>query len=98
MQSALSQAVVLYLGWGSAPSPRQDQSQLVRQFGVLRGAELEREVKSLLEQVNQIDVDWTIYPLESAGELVRSYLQSSHPDLTDAAVDALVWKFTFDWR
>ena len=59
---------------------------------------LESQVVSLLEEVGRIQVDWSAHSLESAGEMARTEMHTRHPDLSDTALRALAWKFTFDWR
>jgi hypothetical protein len=94
----LSDAVVLFLGFGSASSPRRDHARLVQEFGATEAAALESLVVSLLEEVGKIQVDWSAHSLESAGEMARTEMHTRHPDLSDTALRALAWKFTFDWR
>jgi len=98
MQNELSQAVVLFLGFGSAPSPRHDSDCLAKAFGTVRGAELETEVDALLTELGKINVDWSVHSLVSSGKIAADYMRAGHPDLSDAALEALAWKFTFDWR
>lgn len=46
----LSEAVVLYLGFGVQPSPRRDERVLVQMFGATRAENLKRYVHSLLAE------------------------------------------------
>src|ERR1700683_1519678 len=93
----LSDAVVSFLGFGSATSPRRDHARLVQKFGASHSATLESQVVSLLEELGKIQVDWSAHTLESAGEIARTDMHARHPDLSDTALRALAWKFTFDW-
>jgi hypothetical protein len=94
----LNDAIILFLGFGTASSPRRDRARLDQEFGVDHGATHESQVLNLIAEVGELAVDWSTHSLESAGEAVRSALHGRHPDLSDVAVRALVWKFTFDWR
>lgn len=94
----LSTAIVLFLGFGSASSPRKDSARLVQEFGAAQGALYETQVLSVIDEVGDIAVDWSQHSLQSAGEMVRAEMQRRHPDLSDEALRALAWKFTFDWR
>jgi hypothetical protein len=94
----ISDAVVLFLGFGSASSPRRDHAGLVQEFGATEAGEIESQVISLLEDVGKIKVNWTAHSLESAGEMARTEMYARHPDLSGMALRALVWSFTFDWR
>ena len=51
-----------------------------------------------LDETGKIAADWSTHSLESAGEMVRTDTHTRHPGLSDAALRALAWKFTFDWR
>src|SRR5437899_2530992 len=55
----LSKAVILFLGFGSASSPRRDRTRLVQEFGAAQGTELESQVASLLDEIGGICVDWS---------------------------------------
>jgi predicted NAD/FAD-dependent oxidoreductase len=59
---------------------------------------MERAVKSLFDEVNQISIDWSKHTLVSAGENVFNTMRALHPELSDSAIRALAWKFTFEWR
>lgn len=98
MQNDVSQAVVLYLGFRRAPSPREDGAKLVQEFGATKGAELESQVRSLVEELGKINVDWSRYSWESATKMARDRMEANHPDLSDDALEALAWKIAFDWR
>ncbi len=94
----LSRAVIVFLGFGVAPSPRRDRAMLLEEFGAERSSELEMAVASLLEEVGSIDVDWSTHSLQSAGEMVRAELRARHPELSESAFRALEWDFTYSWR
>lgn len=94
----LSKAIVLYLGFGTDRSPSKNRARLVDTFGSSRAEALQFLVQSLLEELSEIQVDWSVHSLHSAGEMVRAEMRSRHPDLSDAAARALAWKFTWDWR
>jgi hypothetical protein len=80
-EDEISRAVKLFLGFRSASFPRQDRALLVAEFGASRGAELEREVLSLLEELARIEVDWGVHSLASAGTMAREFIRARNPDL-----------------
>jgi hypothetical protein len=94
----LSNAVVVFLGLGSASSPRQNRDDLAGKFGPEKGAELASQVTALVHEMNGLAIDWSVQSLESAGDIIRKEMHRRHPDLSDKALRALAWKFTFDWR
>ena len=94
----LSNAVILFLGFGSASSPRSDHARLVQEFGTIQGTAIGWQVVALVDEVGKIQVEWSKHSLESAGNMILGEMHARHPDLSDAALRALAWKFTFDWR
>ncbi len=94
----LNQAVVLFIGYGVNPFPRCDGEALIRAYGNPLGSDLSSTVIKLTNELNQIPFDWNQVNLVSAGGLVRAEMHSRHPELDDKALDALTWKFTYDWR
>ena len=93
----LSAAIVLYTAYGKALSPRQDREALFNAFDAL-GNNLAIEVESILKEATDMPVDWHSHSLVSAGKLVRAKMQERHPNLSIDALNAIEWKFTFDWR
>jgi hypothetical protein len=98
MQNDLSEAVVLFIGFRSYPMPFSDPARVIQKFGAVRGAELATEVESLLVEQRKIPVDWSRHSLTSAGDMARDYMRARHPELSDEALTALRWKFTYDWK
>ena len=94
----LSQAIVVCFGFGVSASPIRDNSKVLEVFGRTKGQELLDQIDHLIKEANQTPVDWTNATLEEAGDLVRSSVNSRYPGLTDRALNAIAWKFTFDWR
>jgi len=93
----LSAAIVLYTAYGTALSPRQDREALPDAFGPL-GNNLLAEVEAILEEATTMPVDWHNHSLVSAGKMVRAKMHEMHPNLSAEALNAIEWKFTFDWR
>lgn len=94
----LNLGVVLFLGYGESPMPRQGYPQLLAQFGPDKGEEIGHAVENLLDELGRIDIDWSAHTLASAGEAARAEMQAKHPELSESALRALAWKFTYDWR
>jgi hypothetical protein len=97
-KNAVSEAIVLFLGFGRAPSPSRDRDRLFEEFGGVEGTRLDRVVNSLLKEVGAIEVDWSVHSLETAGHFAREEMRRRHPGLSEAALRAIEWKFTYDWR
>jgi hypothetical protein len=95
---ALSEAMVVWTGYGEAVSPRREEARLVTVFG-------DEGATSLLPHLRRLEADF--YESEArhdAPDLVQMGRQASdefrrrHPDVSDAAVEALAWCYTFDFK
>lgn len=94
----LSEAIVLYTGWRQRPAPMVDESKVVDRFGLPGAPALLEKIRAIFEVVGAMPVDWSVHTLASAGEVVRSHVRAKYPCLSEDALRAVAWKFTFDWR
>ena len=94
--SDISEAVVIFIGFGRSPFPVEDRAALSKRFGLSEAAELERLVISIVKEMHRINIDWSIYSLDTAAAKVRSEMRLKYPNLSDNAILALVWKFTYE--
>lgn len=93
--NTLCLAIVAYLGFGESAFPRHDRDKVIEIFG----HELLENVLSILGEVDRLEVDWSAgLSLADAGKLVRGEMEQRHPEFSDLALDAIAWKYTFDWR
>lgn len=88
----------MYLGYGVALSPICDGAKLVEIYGQLEGTDMLNNVQMLTNEAAQISIDWANSSLAAAGMAVHAEMHNRHPDLDINALDAIAWKFTFDWR
>lgn len=87
--------IVLYLGFGLSSSPSCNSAGVVNEYG----PSLLPQVLSIVDEAGRIDVDWSSgLTLEAAGNFVKHEMEKRHPELTDEALNAIAWKYTFDWR
>lgn len=98
MPDDLNEAIPLYLGFGFASASSSGRGRLVSRFGEERALELENAIKQLVQETHAVEIDWDKHSLASAGSYIRNELAARHPHLSDKALNALVWKFTSDWR
>lgn len=98
LNSGLSNAVVMCLGYGVALAPNFNGAKLIEVFGQTKGESLLSDVIKLMDEASQIQIDWTSASLNAAGNAVRREMHSRHPYLDSKALDVIEWKFTFDWR
>ena len=94
----LSEAVVMVVGFRTSNHPRPDYTVLAHRFGSSRAQYMASKVEAILSELGKIEVDWIRNTLASGGDAVRGVMAGRHPELTEEALAALDWKFTFDWR
>jgi hypothetical protein len=93
----LGRATILYLGFGHASWPQHDETGLVREFGE-RAPVLMETIRRLREEMGRVPVDWSTHTLASATDTVRGEMKRRHPELSDTALDALAWEFSYNWK
>ena len=98
MQSEISTAVVLYIGFGVESHPRHDIERLNRAFGPAQATELTKRVKELIVEISSFVVDWNANTLISGTAQAREFMHKQRPELSDQALDALAWDFSWSWR
>ena len=94
----LSNATVLFLGYGRASWPQRDEATLARELGAEKAAALREQIDALCDEMQRIDVDWSTCSLAEAGDDARAAMRLRHPELSDDALDALRWQFTYFWK
>lgn len=95
---SLNKAIPLFIGFGETFAPDRDASRLIREFGATEAALLEAKVHAILDELANIPVDWSKHTLLSAEQDVLAQMHARHPDLSETALRALGWDFTFFWR
>jgi hypothetical protein len=93
----LGRAVILYLAFGRASWPQHDEAGVVREFGD-RAPALMEKVALLCDEMGGMPVDWSSHTLASATDMARGEMKHRHPELSEAALDALAWKFSYNWK
>lgn len=98
MDDDLSKAVQLYLGYGSASFPQEDAQAVTAEFGPELGASLLWRAQSVLGEAGDLQPDWETQSLTSAKDWAEREIRTRHPGLTDAAVSAIGWAFSYWWK
>jgi hypothetical protein len=93
----LGRAVILYLGFSRASWPQHDDAAVVREFGE-RAPALMEKVARLRDEMGGMPVDWSSHTLASATDMARGEMKDRHPELSEAALDALAWEFSYNWK
>lgn len=94
----LSRAIVLYTGrGGGSPFPTRSLERLAQYFDVLEAADLANEIAHLEEEFYEVQPT-DLESLNESADRAAAVFASRHPELTEEAVDALRWCYTYDWK
>jgi hypothetical protein len=57
-------------------------------------------VKAVISDYQSVDIDWEAIgsDFQRAKAEFRAAMAALRPELNDRALDALTWKFSWDWR
>ena len=94
----LSRAVVAFLQRGQAASPRADEAAVRAVAVATPPDDLVARVRALVSESLDVPVDRDSLTLGDAGRAAAGEMAARHPELDQAALDALAWNLTFVWR
>ncbi len=94
----LSRAVVVWTGWGETASPVTDDSRLAAEFGASRAADLGPQVRQLADEFYESDARHSAADVAAMGDRAAAEFCRRHPEISDEAVKALAWSYTYDFR
>lgn len=93
-----SEAIILLLGQGISTHPNRDPQRLTERFGEELGLDLVQYSEAVLAELYASSPDWSNDDLHSATERAVVRVRSGHPELSDEALAALGWSFSWDWK
>lgn len=94
----LSEAIVIWSGWGRAAWPRRDESLLVDRFGADLAADLLSALRQLEDDFYSSDARHLASDLTEIAELAADRFRAMHPEVAEEAVRALAWCYTYDYK
>ena len=86
--------MITYLSVGRSPFPHGDPEYLAEVFGA-EAETLLPYVEGLSSEIMAVEIDWTAHTLDSATELAMTATRIRHPELSDEAIEALGWNFSY---
>jgi hypothetical protein len=92
-----SQALVVYLGKGTSPYPKPDPQALVDRFGD-QGLDLLSYCQKVLNELYGVVPDWSVEDLATASARAVATVRARHPELSQDALDVLLWSYRWDWK
>ena len=94
----ISQAIVIWTGYKCDQSPSRADDHVVTALGTDAALDLLPIVHRLEEEFYESDAYNTVADLNAMGKAAAAAFRGRHPELSDAAVEALAWCYTYDWK
>ena len=94
----LTEAVLLWTGWGKEAWPRRDDSLLVNHFGPELAAKLLPAIKSLEDDFYSSDARFVAADLQEMAKISAEQFRKKHPGIAEEIVKAFAWCYTFDFK
>ena len=94
----LSQAIIAYLGKGRSSFPRTDEEAVLALESETESSALLEKVLAAVAEMMSIEIDWSTHTLPEGGDEAARVMAKRHPELTEEALVALRWMFTYNWR
>lgn len=94
----LSAALIAWTGWGSHSSPSRDATRVVARFGEDAARELLPRLLELEKDFYSSDAVHVSPDLKAMGDRAAAHFRARHPELSEEAVKALTWCYTYDCK
>lgn len=94
----LSLGIVAWTGWGIASYPVRDHESLVATLGPDAVVDLLPRIRQAEEEFYLSDAQLRAPDIQSMGEMAAQDFRRIRPDVSDDAVKALAWCYTFDYK
>ncbi len=94
MNPELSEAVLVYLGSGTASWPQADTDGVVQRFGE-RATQLNQQIDTILSEAGQFQPNWNETGLMAGSHLLETHLRARRPELSDEAIKAVAWAWSY---
>jgi len=95
---SISNALIIWTGWGRSSWPQRDEQSLVREFGSERAGVLIQKLQELEEEFYSSSARFVAKDLAEMGWMASEQFRSKHPELTGEAIQALAWCYTYDFK
>ena len=90
----INNAIRECVGCGVELSPVYDIGYIFDAYGESVG----NEALSILDELNNVEIDWSENDLVQAAKLAVGTVCRKYPFIDEDSKMAMEWKFTFDWR
>jgi hypothetical protein len=94
----LSQAIVIWAGLGETPWPAREESRLVDRLGADVAIAVLPRIRELEKEFYTSDARFVVAGLKEMGDRAAEQFKQTHPELSEEAIEALAWCYTFDYK
>ena len=94
----VSEAIVTWTGWRSHNCPDRDEKRLVATYGEAIAREILPRLRELEDDFYASDARYTAADLQEMSDIAVTHFRERHPEISDDAVRALAWCYTFDFK
>jgi hypothetical protein len=94
----ISEAIVVWTGWGKEARPRREESRLVDHYGDERARDLFPILRRLEDEFYESDARFTVADLAEMGDNAAARFRELHPELTQDSIEALAWCYSYDYK
>lgn len=94
----LSEAIIAWTGWGVSAWPARDKARVVEAFGEELAIDLMPAIREAEEEFYESDARRVVEDLAEMGETAAERFRKAHPEIDDAAIRALAWCYTYDFK
>lgn len=94
----LSRAIIVWSGWDDTAWPVRDESRLLAEFGRERAEEMTLRIREIEDEFYASDAHLVATDLEDMANRAVADFRQRRTDLSDAAVEALAWCYTYDYK
>lgn len=94
----VSEAVVVWSGEGRSSWPLREGAAIVERFGADQARWLVPAVRALSEDFYSSDTHHWVVDLIDMGKAAAAAFRQRHPAVSEEAVAALTWCYTFDFK
>ncbi len=94
----VSAAIVAWTGKGVSSHPRRDERRVIAALGEKRASAVLPVVFELEREFYESDARHTTADLAMMGDVAAERFRRAHPELSDEALAALTWCYTFDHK
>jgi hypothetical protein len=93
--SLLSTAIVVWTGRGQLSWPQPDDTRVVDRFGTDVAATLLPQIRELKDEFYASEASLVVADLKEMGDVAAAQFRKKHPELSEDAIQALAWCYTF---